>query len=136
MTRICQTEDELNALLSEHSYSTETETGIEAWDVFALWAAAKSLKPQLVPCSKFDLAIQKWINFETEVAPDGRRIAQFDVDHFRRIKEADLTYPIILSANGNIMDGMHRLIKCYLTGQPVQFVQFTITPEPMLRYTR
>lgn len=136
MTRICQTEDELNALLTEHSYSTETKTGIEAWNVFALWAAAKALPVQIAPVEQFNTAIQKWINFETEVAPGGRRIAQFDVDHFRRIKEADLSYPIILSASGNIMDGMHRLIKCYLTGQPVQFVKFIVTPEPMLRYIR
>lgn len=136
MTHFCKSEDELNALLAEHSYSTETIAGIDAWDVRKLWTAAESLPVQVAPVDKFNVAVQKWINFETEVAPDGRRIAQFDVDHFRRIKEADLSYPIILSATGHIMDGMHRLIKCYLTGQPVQFVQFTITPEPMLRYTR
>ncbi len=136
MTHFCKSEDELNALLAEHSYSTETIAGIDAWDVRKLWTAAEYLPVQVAPVDKFNVAVQKWINFETEVAPDGRRIAQFDVDHFRRIKEANLAYPIILSATGNIMDGMHRLMKCYLTGADVAFVQFEQTPPPELRYNR
>lgn len=35
-------------------------------------------------------------------------------DDFNRIKKADLSYPIILSYDNNIVDGVHRLTKSYL----------------------
>ena len=37
-------------------------------------------------------------------------------EHARRIQEADLAYPIILSADGRLMDGGHRLAKAWLRG--------------------
>jgi len=50
--------------------------------------------------------------------------------HAKLIQEADLAYPIILSASGRVMDGMHRVCKALLEGQPtVDAVQFTIDPE-------
>lgn len=35
-------------------------------------------------------------------------------DDFERILKADLRYPIIISHDGNIVDGIHRLSKAYL----------------------
>lgn len=47
----------------------------------------------------------------------------------KRTLNADLQYPIILSAEGDIMDGMHRLLKCYIFGVPsIKAVRFTETP--------
>lgn len=37
-------------------------------------------------------------------------------DEIKRIKKADLTYPIILN-NNDVIDGVHRLTKAYLTKQ-------------------
>ena len=37
-------------------------------------------------------------------------------DEIKRIKKADLTYPIILN-NNHVIDGVHRLTKAYLTKQ-------------------
>lgn len=51
--------------------------------------------------------------------------------HARRIYEADLSHPIILSARGHLMDGGHRLAKAWLQGiEEVQAVQFEVDPEP------
>jgi len=45
--------------------------------------------------------------------------------------EADRAYPIILSAGGAIMDGMHRVAKAALLGRvTIQAVQFDEDPEP------
>ena len=45
--------------------------------------------------------------------------------------EADLRYPIILSADGRVMDGMHRVAKAYLEGrETIQAVQFEVDPRP------
>jgi len=37
-------------------------------------------------------------------------------EHFDRIKETSLNYPIIMY-NGEIVEGLHRVVKAYLSGQ-------------------
>jgi len=52
-------------------------------------------------------------------------------DHARLIAEADLAYPIILGADGRVMDGMHRVAKAYLEGRrSISAVQLASDPEP------
>jgi hypothetical protein len=52
-------------------------------------------------------------------------------DHARLIAETDLQYPIILGADGRVMDGMHRVSKAYLEGRrTILAVQLTSDPEP------
>ncbi len=47
------------------------------------------------------------------------------------IKETDLNYPIILSSDGRVMDGMHRVAKALLEGQEtIEAVQFSQDPKP------
>jgi hypothetical protein len=38
------------------------------------------------------------------------------VGHMRRIRSADLRYPILLDSEGNVIDGYHRILKGYLQG--------------------
>jgi hypothetical protein len=53
------------------------------------------------------------------------------LDHMKLVEEADLSFPIILSADGGIMDGMHRVAKAALEGRTeVEAVQFDRDPEP------
>lgn len=52
-------------------------------------------------------------------------------EHARLIAETDLEYPIILGADGRVMDGMHRVAKAYLEGRAViAAVQLAIDPAP------
>ncbi|HEU5097558.1 MAG TPA: hypothetical protein VFU22_00830 [Roseiflexaceae bacterium] len=52
-------------------------------------------------------------------------------EHARRIFEADLRYSIILSAEGYLMDGGHRIAKAYLLQRrEVPAVRFALDPEP------
>ena len=45
------------------------------------------------------------------------------------INEADLSFPIILAANGEVMDGRHRIAKAALEGRPtIGAVQFDTDP--------
>lgn len=39
------------------------------------------------------------------------------VNHMKLVNEASLDYPIILCAEGRLMDGMHRIIKALLLNQ-------------------
>ena len=53
------------------------------------------------------------------------------VEHMKLVEEADLSFPIILSANGDIMDGRHRVAKALWRGQTqIEAVQFERDPEP------
>ena len=52
-------------------------------------------------------------------------------DHARLIEETDLRHPIILSATGNVMDGMHRVMKALNAGLSViDAVRFVEDPAP------
>ena len=49
----------------------------------------------------------------------------------KRIQNADLREPILLSAEGYVFDGLHRLARCALEGiQSIACQQFEINPEP------
>ena len=67
-----------------------------------------------------------WFQQDHDV-PTCRAIA----DHARLIQVTDLQYPIILSSNGRVMDGMHRVAKAYLINQKtIKVVQFEEDPKP------
>ncbi len=63
---------------------------------------------------------------------DGARITcRQVVDHARQIQEADLTFPVILSSDGRVMDGMHRICRALLEGHDeIEAVRFVHDPEP------
>lgn len=50
-------------------------------------------------------------------AHQGRLTVRQAVDHFRRVQEADLSCPIILSSENKLLDGFHRVAKALLAGQ-------------------
>ena len=53
------------------------------------------------------------------------------VEHARFIREADLSFPIILLSDGRVTDGMHRVGKALLDGlTSIEPVQFQYDPEP------
>jgi len=53
------------------------------------------------------------------------------VQHFQLVHETELEYPIILSEQGNVMDGMHRVAKALLLGHTViNAVRFEADPPP------
>lgn len=46
-------------------------------------------------------------------------------EHFRLMTETDLNHPVILSSNGRLMDGMHRVCKALMEGvETIDVVQF------------
>lgn len=51
--------------------------------------------------------------------------------HSKRIYDADITLPLILSADGSVMDGMHRVAKAWLMNIPtISAKQFSENPAP------
>lgn len=51
--------------------------------------------------------------------------------HMKRVQEASLDFPIILDAEGFVMDGWHRVAKALLEGRAtIKAVRFDETPAP------
>ena len=99
--------------------------GILAWDVDHLVTASSTFVPKRVPLSKIRELQQPWSG-DGDVQTWKELIA-----HMRLIDAADLSYPIILSADGSVMDGMHRIVKAALAGRDdIAAVQFDQDPEP------
>jgi hypothetical protein len=62
---------------------------------------------------------------------DRRMTCRDVVDHARLIQECDLSFPVIWSSDGRVMDGMHRICKALLEGKDsVRAVRFVVDPKP------
>jgi hypothetical protein len=98
-------------------------SGLRAWDVDRLVALAKHLQPQRVPVTSIrELNEPYWGETMTP-----RNVAE----HARLIAEADLAYPVVLSSDGRVMDGMHRVLKALIGGEThILAVRFAVDPSP------
>ena len=117
--------------MGQRTYSDVQEDGtVLAWEVERLWKiiADYPIKRVLLSAiSDFDLVC--WFDGE-QYTPTCRAVAE----HARKIMEANFAYPVILSAKGHVMDGMHRVAKAYLLEQEhIDAVQFDRDPEPDAR---
>lgn len=55
------------------------------------------------------------------------------VMHMKAVNDADLSYPIIMDEDGEIMDGRHRIMKAILTGaETIKAVRFDENPPPCI----
>jgi len=99
----------------------------DAWDIERLIEQAAELpvkKVSLTEISEIDSVY--W--FGADGSPATVRIM---VRHMQLVEAVDLSYPVILGAQGQVMDGMHRIAKCLFLGQQwVHAVQFEEQPSP------
>lgn len=95
------------------------------WDVHYLLELTKNLTPKTVLLADIqELNEAYWF-------PDQYPTTQQIIEHFQLIQDAGLSYPIILCAQGRVMDGMHRVAKASLLQHTaILAVQFEQTPEP------
>jgi hypothetical protein len=107
-------------------HNRPTPTGTLVWDVDRLIQLAQALPVKTVPLAHiFEFDEVYW--FDDQHRPTCRAV----VLHLQQIHAADLSVPIILSADGYVMDGMHRVAKAWLLGHTeIQAVQFPYDPEP------
>lgn len=53
------------------------------------------------------------------------------VMHFKAVQDADMTKPIILDEDGELMDGRHRIMRALLDGaETIKAVRFDKNPNP------
>lgn len=104
-----------------------SDRGLLAWDVERLIQLSKHLPPLRVPLDAIrELDQVYWFDDDQE-RPTCRKVIQ----HMRLVEAADLAHPIILGADGRLMDGMHRVAKALLQRhEHVEAVRFDRDPEP------
>jgi hypothetical protein len=95
------------------------------WWTESLWSAAADLpvaQVRIDDIREFDEDC--WFDGK---APTCREVAV----HARRIEQADLTHPVVIAADGHLMDGGHRIAKAWIEGrQVVDAVRFDVDPYP------
>lgn len=111
----------------EHGYEERHGDNLYYWKASTLWKLSESMTIEQVALDSFD-----WTNSNFQCGSLSDPPLWRDIgDHTKRILAADLGYPIVISAGGDVMDGMHRILKCYAFGLPtVPAVRFTTTPPP------
>ena len=114
------------AVLRKQYHFRPGPDGLKAWDIDRLIVLASELPTIQVPLSEIrELDEPYW--YEAGVAPTCRSNA----DHARLIEEADLSFPVILSCDGRVLDGMHRIAKAAMLGMDrISAKKFATDPDP------
>jgi hypothetical protein len=107
-----------------------TDHGFDAWDVHHLIELSALLPIQQISLSTIrELDTVYWFSATGE--PASVRVL---VRHMELVQQADLRFPVILGAEGQLMDGMHRVARSLLEGRTtVPAVRFIEQPEPDFR---
>jgi len=107
-------------------YFRQSSRGLLAWDVDRLVTLSRDFPILPVPLSEIR-ELEEPFSPEFDTSPTWKSM----VEHMQLIENADLSFPIILSAEGRVMDGMHRVIKALLAGPAtIDAVRFSTDPEP------
>lgn len=111
--------------MRQQYYFRKSPRGLLAWDVHRLVALAAPLPRRQVPLTHIRELDEPC--FGDDEPPTWRSL----LSNLEMIDEADLSYPIILAADGSVMDGMHRVAKAVRERrESIEAVQFAVDPEP------
>ena len=109
-----------------HSHTVLIDGKKHIWYAKRLWQLSKDLpifEYEISSFNEFDDDI--W--FGDRIKPTIKKV----LEHHGKILRADYSFPIIISANGYIMDGIHRICRAYLEGRKtIPAVRFEKNPEP------
>ena len=96
------------------------KVGNYPWSVVRLFELSKELPEMDIP-----------LNHLNTYNKYGDMTLRDMIMHIKAVNNADLSYPIILDEDGEIMDGRHRIMKAILTGEKtIKAVSFEKNPEP------
>lgn len=92
----------------------------KVWTVTNLIFRAKDLEPFDLPLAAIHIGTEVW-------SPEGSPVGM--AHHMRRALDFDTSYPVILSDEGFIMDGWHRVLRALIDGKAtIKAVRFNKTP--------
>lgn len=99
--------------------------GERAWHIETVWHAAQGMPVEVVPVAAIrEIDEDCWFK-------GGAATVRAVVQHALQIQEADLSLPIILSSDSQVLDGMHRIAKAVLSGYATVSAQrLSCDPDP------
>jgi hypothetical protein len=104
-----------------------TVNGLNAWSVRRLIDLSGDLPVIMInPGEVKELDMNHWYMHPSD-QPTPRSV----IEHLRLIQACDITCPVILDAQGRVMDGMHRVCRAIVdnvTSIPAR--RFNVDPEP------
>lgn len=110
----------------KHSHTILKDGRKHTWFAKRLWSLSAGLP-------EFDYEVALFNGFDEDfwfgdrIKPTINKV----IEHSEKIQHADYNYPIILSEDGKIMDGVHRIIRAHLEGRKtIRAVRFEKNPEP------
>lgn len=94
--------------------------GCHEWSVARLVELSKDFEVMEIPLDHLNV----WHKYENLRLRDM-------VMHMKAVNDADLSFPIILDEDGEIMDGRYRIMKAMLLGEKtIKAVRFDENPRP------
>ena len=113
--------------MRKHYYFRPNGDAFDAWDVERLVDLSVDL-----PVMEISLDAIAEIDSVYWIGADGSSpTVRILVRHMELVKGADLSFPVIIGADGHVMDGMHRVAKSLLLGRKtVRAVRFVEQPCP------
>ena len=106
---------------------TQINNGVKkVWNVERIWTLAENL-----PVIELSIDEIRGLDEVTWFSPDLQPTVRSIVEHSKRILECDLSYPVILTENNCVFDGMHRLARHLYDGKKtIKVKKFQSNPEP------
>ncbi len=105
------------------AYKEEDDDNVYFWRVETLWRVAEEL-----PVEHLTLDEIYWAQDSCAYLEYDDTYMSFAL-HVKRVVDSDLSYPVIISPSGSVMDGMHRLVKAFVSGVSlVKAVRFSEMP--------
>ncbi|ELE2042184.1 chromosome partitioning protein ParB [Vibrio vulnificus] len=111
--------------MSKQRYIEINDNEKSIWSIERIWALAESLPVEELPIDEIKGPDEvTWFSMEGPM-PTCREIAK----HCQRINDADLSYPVILTSDYKVFDGMHRIAKKIMLGEEsIQVRRFRENP--------
>lgn len=104
----------------------EQDGEVRLWRIARLWELSKSLPTFEYEVASFN-GFDKDVWFGSFQTPTLNKI----LEHFKKIETATFDHPIILSQDGVVLDGVHRICRAHLDDKKtIPAVRFEIDPEP------
>lgn len=103
----------------EHTFGYSNGTSEVIWDVKDIWKAAEKLPTEMMDVKYLYSLVKK-------------KEDNFTKDDYKRIEEADTSYPIIVNGDCTlILDGVHRIFKWAKVGGETTIKRLTNIPKPI-----
>ena len=114
-------------MIRQQYHFRHSEQGLLSWDVRRLIELSEDLPV-------FDVEIEQIAELDEDhwyAHGDNTPTCRSIAEHALLMDQADLRYPIILDAQGRVMDGMHRVCRALRDGhRTIKAVQFKSGPTP------